>query len=134
MTAFGEAIKRLREERGLTQIELSYRSRVNPSTINLVEHGKRNPSTTTLSRIAEALDVDIVEFFPPKENAPASDHVNEAGGNAQFRTGGSHVEPITGSSSATVTVSLEQLRTALEAVEEDRLSAKEAEAFLVAVG
>jgi DNA-binding XRE family transcriptional regulator len=37
---------------------------VSTETIYAIEHGKRQPSVTTLDKIARALGVDVKDFFP----------------------------------------------------------------------
>jgi transcriptional regulator with XRE-family HTH domain len=69
MSEVGREIRRLREEKGWTQIELAFRSRLNPSSVNLIESGKRNPSAGSLTKIAGALDVEVGDLFP-KDQLP----------------------------------------------------------------
>ena len=126
-------MRRIRREQELSQKELAERAGVVPSVVYSAEAGRHMPRYENLEKLAHALGVEVADILP-KERAPESksDYVNEAGGVSQFRTGGSHVEPITGSSSATVTVNLERLRTILFAVEEDLLTAAQAEEKLLA--
>jgi transcriptional regulator with XRE-family HTH domain len=70
LEGIGHNIRRLRDEKGWNQTELGYRSDTSPSIISLVENGKRNPSTATLAKIARALDVEVVDLFPKKAQAP----------------------------------------------------------------
>ena len=60
----GHNIRRLRGEKGWNQTELGFRADTSPSIISLIENGKRNPSTATLAKIAEALSVEVVDLFP----------------------------------------------------------------------
>jgi transcriptional regulator with XRE-family HTH domain len=64
LQAIGHNIRKLRDEKGWNQTELGFRAGASPSIISLIENGKRNPSTATLAKIAEALDVDVVDLFP----------------------------------------------------------------------
>jgi transcriptional regulator with XRE-family HTH domain len=57
-------IKELRDEKGWNQTTLGYHSDLSPSEISLIENGKRNPSATTLQRIATALGVEVGDLFP----------------------------------------------------------------------
>jgi len=70
LEGIGHNIRRLRDEKGWNQTELGYRSDTSPSIISLIENGKRNPSTATLAKIARALDVEVVDLFPKKAQAP----------------------------------------------------------------
>jgi transcriptional regulator with XRE-family HTH domain len=54
--ALGEAIRRLRHERGLAQEELADRVETEFTQIGGIERGLRNPSYATLLRIAAALE------------------------------------------------------------------------------
>lgn len=52
---YGEAIERLRRERGMTRDALAAESGVSPSYLYEVERGYKRPSTDVLARLAEAL-------------------------------------------------------------------------------
>ena len=59
-----ERLHYLRQERrGLTQAELAKMSGVSQSTIAQIEKGRKDPSITTLRKIADALDVHIAVLF-----------------------------------------------------------------------
>jgi transcriptional regulator with XRE-family HTH domain len=60
----GHNIRRLREDKGWNQTELGFHADMSPSIISLIENGKRNPSTSTLAKIADALGVEVVDLFP----------------------------------------------------------------------
>ncbi len=64
-----EEIRRIRKERGLTQRGLADASGVDQATISLVESGKRRPHLETLDSLADALGVEVGDFFP-KDQAP----------------------------------------------------------------
>ncbi len=57
-------IKRIRKERGLTQRGLSAASGVDQATISQIETGRHRPHLETLDKLAAALGVGVVEFFP----------------------------------------------------------------------
>jgi transcriptional regulator with XRE-family HTH domain len=59
----GKKIKELREKRGLTMKRLSELVSCTPSLISQLEKGKTDPSISTLKKIADALNVNIVDFF-----------------------------------------------------------------------
>jgi transcriptional regulator with XRE-family HTH domain len=68
-----EQLKRLREERGLSQVKLAARADLNPATVNQIERGARNASPGTLRKLAEALGVSLVDLIEgnyPKARAP----------------------------------------------------------------
>jgi DNA-binding XRE family transcriptional regulator len=49
---------------GLSQVKLAVRADMDPATLNRLEQGKGNPNLKTLERVAEALGVEVAEFFP----------------------------------------------------------------------
>ena len=55
----GEEVKRLREERGLSQRELGERMGTSQSVIARLEAGGVEPTIATLDRVAAALDVAL---------------------------------------------------------------------------
>ncbi|MBU5610966.1 MULTISPECIES: helix-turn-helix domain-containing protein [Aerococcus] len=61
-------IKEKREERGLSQKELAETVNIVPTTISYYETGRRTPSADSIFLIANALDSDISEFYPPSTN------------------------------------------------------------------
>lgn len=83
MDMIGREIKRLREERGWTQAQLAVYAESSQPTVNQVESGKRNPSTRTLQKLAEALGVEVADLFPkaePRLPFEGSAGVGEQGG------------------------------------------------------
>jgi transcriptional regulator with XRE-family HTH domain len=68
-----EKLKRLREERGLSQVKLAARADLNPATVNQIERGMRDASPGTLRKLADALEVSLYELLEeeaPKAQAP----------------------------------------------------------------
>ncbi len=59
----GKRIKDLRNQLGISQEELGFRSGVHRTYIASLEVGKRNISIATLEKIVKALDVSLSEFF-----------------------------------------------------------------------
>jgi transcriptional regulator with XRE-family HTH domain len=57
--ALGEAIRRLRTTAGLTQEQLADRMATDLTQIGGIERGVRNPSYTTLVRLAAALGTPV---------------------------------------------------------------------------
>jgi transcriptional regulator with XRE-family HTH domain len=56
----GQALKRMRTQRGLTQDDLAARARVTKPYISQIEHGvRKNPSIPVLRRLAKALDTKV---------------------------------------------------------------------------
>ncbi len=60
---FGERIRVLRTERGLTQEKLAGKSDLTTGFLNNVEHGRKTPSLTTILKLARGLRVDASELL-----------------------------------------------------------------------
>jgi transcriptional regulator with XRE-family HTH domain len=60
--ALGEAIRRLRLEAGLSQEQLAERAGTDLTQIGGIERGVRNPSYTTMVRLAAALETSVGEL------------------------------------------------------------------------
>ena len=58
-TLFAETLKKLRKEKGLSQIQLGNKMFVNGSTITRWENGSRLPDASMIARLARVLEVDI---------------------------------------------------------------------------
>src|SRR5215208_5587366 len=54
----------LRKERGLSQVKLAVMADMVPATLNRLERGTGNPNLKTLERVADALGVEVADFFP----------------------------------------------------------------------
>lgn len=57
--ALGEAVRRLRLEAGLSQEQLAERAGTDLTQVGGIERGVRNPSYTTLLRLADALETQV---------------------------------------------------------------------------
>lgn len=66
-------IRKIREDKGLTQSELAKRIGVKPPTISRYESGSNKPSSETLNKIAVALGVDVNMLF---DDTTASNYVS----------------------------------------------------------
>lgn len=60
--ALGEAVRRLRTQAGLSQEQLAERASTDLTQVGGVERGVRNPSYTTLLRLAAALGTSVGEL------------------------------------------------------------------------
>jgi transcriptional regulator with XRE-family HTH domain len=60
---FGRALRRRRRDLDLTQDDLADRSALHRSYISELERGMRNPSLQNIEKLAEALELSIVELF-----------------------------------------------------------------------
>lgn len=63
MGNFAEALKRLRNERGLTQAELAKALSIGKSTVSMYEVGKREPDFESLEAIADFFNVPMSDLL-----------------------------------------------------------------------
>ncbi len=59
-------IRQIREGKGLSQEALADIAGLHRTYISSIERGEKNFTVDSLERVAEALDVDIREFFIPE--------------------------------------------------------------------
>jgi len=61
--AFGQAVKSIRMEKGISQEKLAELVDLHRTYISDIERGGRNVSLVNIYRIAEGLDVKVFELF-----------------------------------------------------------------------
>lgn len=61
--AFGQRVRELRKERGLSQEMLAERSGLHRTYVGGIERGERNPSLVNIGQIAHALGVNLRDLF-----------------------------------------------------------------------
>ncbi|WP_068635061.1 short-chain fatty acyl-CoA regulator family protein [Thauera butanivorans] len=66
-TFMGPRLRRLREERGLTQVALARTLEISPSYLNQIEQNQRPLTVQVLLKISAALDVDVQRFSDDDE-------------------------------------------------------------------
>jgi transcriptional regulator with XRE-family HTH domain len=71
LATFGEKLKQLRVDRGLTQVALAEVSGVPVGTIRDYEQGKRDPLLSNAQRLAKALSISL-DVFPVVEGRPTA--------------------------------------------------------------
>jgi len=69
-TVVGANLRRLRKERGLSQMALAELSRVPQQTISQLETSPRDPHQRTLSKLADALGVPMMVFYREGDSHP----------------------------------------------------------------
>lgn len=67
--AIGVNAARIRAQKGQSQLFVADRSGVDRSALNKFESGKYNPSVEWLCKLADGLDVPVVEFFSGLESS-----------------------------------------------------------------
>ena len=63
LTRYGQAVRKIRLERGISQEELADRCGLHRTYISDIELGKRNLSLENIERIAISLNKTLPEFF-----------------------------------------------------------------------
>ena len=66
---FGTVIRQRRVAEGLSQEALAAAARLHPTYISLVERGLRNPSLTSIQKLAHALDASMATLVGEAETA-----------------------------------------------------------------
>lgn len=72
-----EIIKQIRKQKGFSQQEIADKLSMNRVQYNRIETGKSDPTMNILQRIANVLDINVVEFFEAKNNGTEVHTVNE---------------------------------------------------------
>lgn len=72
-----ERIRQLRKERGLSQAKLAVMADMDPATLNRLERGTGNPNLKTLERVADALGVEVADFFPKARSSSPEPTFND---------------------------------------------------------
>ena len=60
---FGNRVRELREQKGLSQEALAFAARVHRTYLGGIERGERNPSLKNINTIARALKVSLSDLF-----------------------------------------------------------------------
>lgn len=63
LLALAGAIRQLRRERELSQEALAYAAGVHPKHVSEIERANKDPRTTTVVRLADALGVAVAELY-----------------------------------------------------------------------
>ncbi len=62
---FGERLRQLRREQGLSQEETAHRARLHVTYLSDLERGQQTPTLDVVNRLAAALRVSLAEVFAP---------------------------------------------------------------------
>lgn len=60
---FGERVRKLREQRKMSQLVLAQKAKLDLTTVNEIENGNREPMLRTIWKLANALDVKLPQLF-----------------------------------------------------------------------
>ena len=64
--ALGVRVRELREALTLSQEAFAHKAGLDRTYVSGVERGRRNPTLDVLSRLADALEVEVRDLFPGK--------------------------------------------------------------------
>lgn len=59
----GDNLKKIRMKKSITQIEIAKKLGVDRSFVSNIENGKTNPTLSTITNLANALDVPVNELL-----------------------------------------------------------------------
>ena len=60
---FRENLKKIRKSKGLSQITLATNADLSPGLVGDIEAGRRNPTLTSIEKIANALEIPVQQLF-----------------------------------------------------------------------
>ncbi len=60
---FAANLRRIRQERGLSQERLAHKAELNMTHVSKIERSEREPGVRTVSKLARALGVSAVDLF-----------------------------------------------------------------------
>jgi transcriptional regulator with XRE-family HTH domain len=66
LIAFGDKVRELRKEKGLSQEELSFKADLHRTYIGMIERAEKNITLTNIEKIAKALNVKVKDLLDDK--------------------------------------------------------------------
>ncbi len=63
LISFGDKVRELRKEKGLSQEEFSFKADLHRTYIGMIERAEKNITLINIEKIAKALEVDIKELL-----------------------------------------------------------------------
>lgn len=67
---FAENLTRMRKQMGMTQIDLSIKSGINPKTLSSYENGRTEPNLGEVVKLCKVFDCSIAHLTDTKEREP----------------------------------------------------------------
>ena len=61
--AFGKRLKSIRQNKGMTQLDLELESGISRTEISRIENGLKNIEFYTIVKLATSLEINLNEFF-----------------------------------------------------------------------
>ncbi|MCF6278727.1 MAG: helix-turn-helix transcriptional regulator [Flavobacteriaceae bacterium] len=68
LIGFGENIRKIRKEQGLSQEQLAFKADLHRTYIGMIERAEKNITLLNIVKIAKALDINITELFYGNKN------------------------------------------------------------------
>jgi HTH-type transcriptional repressor of puuD len=69
---FGDAVKKWRQQRGLSQERLAELVGLSSSFIGMLERGEKTTTLEVVEKLSDALSIEVRDFFSASEEDPAS--------------------------------------------------------------
>jgi transcriptional regulator with XRE-family HTH domain len=66
----GEEIRRRRQEKGWTGVQLAEKAGMAPSAISQIETGRRSPHSASVIKLAAALECEVADLYPKAPQVP----------------------------------------------------------------
>ena len=63
LVKFGENVREIRKEQGLSQEQLSFKADLHITYIGMIERAEKNITLSNIAKIAKALEVEMTELF-----------------------------------------------------------------------
>lgn len=63
LKSLGKNIAQLRKAKNLSQLDICAEIKMEKTNLSSIENGRQNATTLTLKKIAEAIGVEVKEFF-----------------------------------------------------------------------
>ncbi len=63
LVAFGDKVREIRKQKGISQEELSYKADLHRTYIGMIERAEKNLTLTNIEKIAKALNIEIKDLF-----------------------------------------------------------------------
>lgn len=63
LISFGNKVREIRKDKGLSQEELSFKADLHRTYIGMIERAEKNLTLTNIEKIAKALEIDIKKLF-----------------------------------------------------------------------
>ncbi len=65
---FGERLREIRTAQGISQERLAASAELHRTFVSLIERGERNVTLQTIEKLALALDVEMADLMPARED------------------------------------------------------------------